>query len=317
MQEKQIVMVRYKEDRDRLINKLKYPTIVYCTGPEPHLSEIPIPNIALETYGFAKYLVDNYDNLPEYTIFSQADPDPHVESFELAIDSTFTSGFGSFCYARSYMTQYTSNWSKLLPLKQIINDLGIFYDNDNNCSKIMFPVIPGVAFYVSKERIRQRPKLFYQKMLEISNDEYILNLALNHKYPLWYYNELNFTNPELNGLSREEKLRRLTTFGNGRPGNITAGSFEALWWTIFQSIENLEKFNKKQKLIGNTFSNNTFDKNFFLFMENDWFKWDCPYYLKWREKLIEKTIWEGQQRGFDGKQLLEIYERVGYKHISL
>ena len=52
-------------------------------------------------------------------------------------------------------------------------------------------------------------------------------------------------------------------------------------------------------------------------MENDWFKWDCPYYLKWREKLIEKTIWEGQQRGFDGKQLLEIYERVGYKHISL
>lgn len=315
MQDKQIVMVRYKEDRDRLITKLKYPTIVYCTGPEPHPSEIPIPNIALETYGFAKYLVDHYDNLPEYTIFSQADPDPHVESFELAIDSTFTGGFGSFCYARSIHNQHAIGNVMLYPLKQIMNELGIFFKNDTSKIKPMYLTLPGMVFYLHRNKILEKPKYFYEKLLSMCNDQYMSDLITNYKYPNWFYNEIIFHYPDLNGMPRKEKLKLLADpyrCGSIRPGNFVSGSFECLWWTMFQSKENLEKLDKK--LI-------TMDKKidimFFRNMENDWFKWDCPYYLKWREKLIEKTMREGQQRGFDGKQLLEFYERVGYKHISL
>jgi hypothetical protein len=40
----------------------------------------------------------------------------------------------------------------------------------------------------------------------------------------------------------------------------------------------------------------------FRLLENNWFDWDCPNYLKWREALIEKTIWEGNQRGFKGNK---------------
>jgi hypothetical protein len=54
----------------------------------------------------------------------------------------------------------------------------------------------------------------------------------------------------------------------------------------------------------------------FKLLENDWFDWDCPNYLKWREKLVEKTIWEGQQRGFDGLEYIKYLEQSGCKHIS-
>jgi hypothetical protein len=54
----------------------------------------------------------------------------------------------------------------------------------------------------------------------------------------------------------------------------------------------------------------------FKLLENNWFDWNCPNYLKWREKLIEKTIWEGEQRGFDGLEYIKHLEEYGIKHIS-
>jgi hypothetical protein len=320
MQEKEIVMVRYKEDREKLINKLKYPVKVYCTGPNPEKSEISIPNIALETYGYIKHIIDNYDNLSEYTIFSQADPDPHVESFELAIDSTFTSGFGSFCYARSFLNQYASNWDRLLPLKPILNYLDINFINDNNCSKNMFCVLPGVAFYVHRDRIRKRPKSFYQKILEICNDDIMVEMLLNYNYPNWFWNDVNVYHPELKSLPRNLKLKQLIK-KDTRPGYIIACSFEALWFTLFQSEENLNKINLEQAMHKNIFSSNTkagqLDSMFFKLLENDWFDWSCPNYLKWREKLLDKTINETAKLfNFNPYELLNHYEKTGYKHIS-
>jgi hypothetical protein len=55
----------------------------------------------------------------------------------------------------------------------------------------------------------------------------------------------------------------------------------------------------------------------FRLLENDWFDWDCPNYLKWREALIHQTVLEGESRGFDGRELIKYYENFGYKHISL
>lgn len=320
MQDKQIVFARYKENKEKLINKVKYSKVVYCGSNEPTEDDIKIPDVGLEAYAYIYHIVNNYDNLNEYTIFTQADPDPHVESFELAIDSTFTGGFGSFCYARSLMTQYGQGWVRSLPLKQVMNELGIYFDNDNNCSKNMYCVLPGTAFYVSRDRIRQRPKSFYQKMLEICNDKKMIELLLNYEYPHWYYNDISIFYPKLRGLSRKSKLEKLAEEDTGRNGNIAGCTFEALWYTIFLSLEQLDILNKKQMSIGNsfgTYSNNGIDKMFFKLMENDAFDYDCPNYLKWREKLIEKTMGEGIKFNFNPNELLEYYKSVGYKHITL
>ena len=82
----------------------------------------------------------------------------------------------------------------------------------------------------------------------------------------------------------------------------------------------LEGYVTSKKLSQNLvvpFSNSTGQtKHNLMLLENDWFDWECPNYLKWREKLVEKTIWEGQQRGFNGQELLDYYNKIGYKHIS-
>jgi hypothetical protein len=327
MQDKHIVLVRYKEDRDRLINKLKYPSTVYCTGPDPVEGEISIPNIGLESYGFLHYIVNNYDNLPEFTIFSQGDPDPHVESFELAIDSTLTGGFGSFCYARSMVGQYAQGWVRSLPLVQLLKEVGIEFDDVNKCSKTLFYILPGVAFYVSRDRIRQRPKSFYEKLFSLCNDDAMRDLLFNYRYPEWYYQDLIYSYPHLRGLSRKTKLEKLAD-GNGdtRPGVIVACLFEALWFTIFQSFENLELINKSQALIGTIYEknnkgpivrNSNITKMNLKVLENDAFDYECPKYLLWREKLIEKTIGEGKKYNFKPEDLYKQFDEYGYKHITL
>ena len=55
----------------------------------------------------------------------------------------------------------------------------------------------------------------------------------------------------------------------------------------------------------------------FKLLENDAFDWDCPNYLKWREELVKKTIYEGSKFNFNPYQLLEFYKSIGYKHITL
>ena len=78
MQEKQIVFARFKEDKEKLINKVKYPRVVYCGSDEPIGDDIKIPDLGLEAYAYLYHIVENYENLYEYTIFTQADPDPHL-----------------------------------------------------------------------------------------------------------------------------------------------------------------------------------------------------------------------------------------------
>jgi hypothetical protein len=54
----------------------------------------------------------------------------------------------------------------------------------------------------------------------------------------------------------------------------------------------------------------------FRLLENNWFDWDCPNYLKWREALIHQTVLEGESKGFDGLKYIKQLEQYGIKHIS-
>lgn len=341
MQDKHVVTFRTYEDRDIFINKIKYPKTVYQiegTG-EVEEGDIVLPNIQVTDWIIAKYIVDNYDNLPEYVIFSQANPNDHVHEMLLAIDSTFTGGFGSFAYARSMYNQWTSNWDKCFPVRLVAHMLGIGFKNDDNCSKFIYPNHCGCIFYVSRNRILEKPKSFYQNIIDCDNDEKLFEILENLNYPSYFWNDINKYFPDLRNLSKEEKLKIRVSYSNNKNRkDYFALAMEPLWFLVFANKELFDLLDNAQAAIGNKLyfdtSKNSYDPNFrflkfpysfnsqetsinFKTLENDWFKWDCPYYLKWREKLIEKTIWEGQQRGFDGKELLEFYKSVGYKHISL
>ena len=132
MQDKHFVIVHYKEDRDIFINKLKYPKTVFHVGDNPEPDDIQIDPKHGSQALLAKYILDNYENLPDYVILSQADPTDHVHEPLLAFDSTLTGKWGSFCYARSMHNQYSTSWVRLNPIRSVARKLGIKFHNDNN-----------------------------------------------------------------------------------------------------------------------------------------------------------------------------------------
>ena len=342
MQEKHIVVIHYNEDRNILINKLKdskYSYTVYHKGNDPQPNDIFLKNYGTGDWVIFKHIVDNYDNLPEYLIFTQANPDDHVHEFLLAIESTFTSGFGSFCYARSFHSQYREEEEHFYPVRLLLDKFGIEYHNDTNARKSLYYCQPGVIFYVSRDRIKQRPKEFYQNIINLEMDDLLLcnNLMIYSKHPDYFYNYLYSKFKNFRKFDKKKLMLKIMKNSIGKNDGYFSSTIEPLYWHIFADLELLEKLKRSEMALNNKLYFDTNENNYsgkifsiypfdhnpqkqsmnFKLLENDWFDWNCPNYLKWREKLIEKTIWEGEQRGFDGRQLLEFYERVGYKHISL
>lgn len=335
MQDKHFVFVHCKEDRDVLINKIKYPKTVYHVGNDLQPGEIQMSNKQGIEWIYMTWIVDNYDNLPEYTIFSQAVADDHVHEPLLAFESTLTSGFGSFAYARSLYNQYTTDWVRCHPCASLLEKMGLKLHNINNASKTIFMCYPGVIFFVSRDKIREKPKSFYEKLIELDNDDTFYEDFINEQKPSYFYIDNRKYHKELRGLTNQELFNTRTVRDRTSYFGRTC---EALWYFIFADKNTFNRLNASQACLGNQLYFNTnrnkYDENFkfsifpfsenssetsinYKLLENDWFDWDCPNYIKWRESLVEKTIWEGEQRGFDGRGYLNYLQRMGYKHISL
>lgn len=80
-----LVVARYKENLE-WINHLDTKYIVYNKGNNDldYLNPINIniiPNIGYEAYVYLKYIVDNYNNLPDQIIFTQGNPFDHSPQF--------------------------------------------------------------------------------------------------------------------------------------------------------------------------------------------------------------------------------------------
>ena len=336
MQNKHVVLIHKSEDRDVFINKLKYPRTVYHVGDDPQEGDIHVdPKFGLQAC-YAMWILDNYENLPDYVIFSQADPSDHVHEPLLAIDSTLTSKWGSFCYARSMYDQYSMEWCNLNPIRTLAHDVGLGFHNDNNAYKVLYQIYPGEIMYITREKIREKPRSFYEYMVKLDLDDKFVDYV-NEEYPTYVKLIIDKLQPELKGLPFKEKVKILTSEID-RPQSLIGWSWEALWQIIWADEKLFKLLNESQMCLGNKLYFNTNSKTYdsrFKFskfpysedyrmtqmnlrlLENDWFDWNCPNYLKWREKLAEKTILEGETHGFDGKLFLKYLEQIGYKHISL
>jgi hypothetical protein len=338
MQDKHVVIFRGSEDRDILINKVKYPKTVYQIEGigEPEEGDIVVSSRQVTDWILASYIYDNYENLSEFTIFAQANPDEHCESFLLAIDSTLTDGFGSFSLARSIYDQYCIGWPRIHPSILIAHELGINFHNDNNTRKFIYYCQPGQFFYVRKDRILQHPREFYKKLIELDDDQKLRETIYNHNFPDYFWYEINKAHPELKNSSKTDKLKKLTI--KGRRDELFGQAMECLWSYVFSDKTVLEKLNKSQAVIGNKLYFNTrnsqYDLNFkfyiypyhenprvtinnFKLLENSWFDQDCSNYLKWKDKLIQRYYIECERFGSDGKTLLDYYGKMNIKHISV
>jgi hypothetical protein len=76
-----VVVCHFNRNLDWL-KQLKYPYIVYNKNPENNNKfKNNLPNVGFDTIAYLTYIIDNYNNLPDYVCFLQDNPFDHCPSF--------------------------------------------------------------------------------------------------------------------------------------------------------------------------------------------------------------------------------------------
>jgi hypothetical protein len=177
-----IVVAKYKEDTswtDCVKDRVK----IYNKGPDGD-----IPNIGREGETFLRYIIENYDNLPDYIIVLQGDPFAHMPP---------SVNENTLCYFLQNKKFDNPNW-KIEPCYGIylteniddnpgllVNDYyKFFFGKDIEDGRYSY--VAGCQFFIRKEAILQNPKELYiklQSMLVKGSEKYEKNHAQAHKGP--------------------------------------------------------------------------------------------------------------------------------------
>lgn len=133
-----LVISRYTENLKWIDLTQNINCIIYNKGPKNislknNHTIINVPNIDNEGYVYVKYIVDNYDNLPDQVIFSQGNPFDHSQNF-LSLINLHTQKFNSIQPLTQYYkpneiyNKYTKFKTECLHINHIPIHIE-FYDN--------------------------------------------------------------------------------------------------------------------------------------------------------------------------------------------
>jgi hypothetical protein len=164
-----IVVARYNENIEWTN---QFPNvIIYNKGSkiEEKYNQVVLENVGREGHTYYKYICDNYDTLEDYTIFLQGNPFDHSPNIleilntycnkkDLNIDFEFISESIHYSYFILESIKYYQCINIFDTYKRVFGvDCDIY-----NC---IFG--SGAQFIVSKNKILQRPKSFYENIVKI------------------------------------------------------------------------------------------------------------------------------------------------------
>ena len=161
-----IVVSRYNEDIEW--TKQFDNVIIYNKGAKLD-STIPLPNVGREGHTYYTYICHHYDELDDFTLFLQGNPFDHSPNIISTINHYLTDRPPQIAFefvSETILLTYFSGCRihRGLPIREIYKYL---FDENKESGEIDFGA--GAQFIVSKERIRARPKHFYQKIVDILN----------------------------------------------------------------------------------------------------------------------------------------------------
>jgi hypothetical protein len=203
----QIVAARYNEDVEWLKNS-REDTIIYNKGDTLHYftNIISLPNIGREAHTYLYHIVNNYHNLAEVTLFTQARVSDHgyiedIDSLKDTLGATaLMNGFSS--NISKYNIGDDTSWDPYFNVKVRTNLIEYYRISAESVDKIIFKdwfekyiyhqypevlhAYPCAIFAVSKKQILSR-SIDYYKIL--------LSQLLNENSPIeahflersWYY----------------------------------------------------------------------------------------------------------------------------------
>jgi hypothetical protein len=188
---KEVVIAAYDKDYN-WINQLDsdVKVTVYKKGFEPLPNEILIePNVGRDVHTFFYHLVNNYNNLSDYTFFSQDYPFDHVENYISLINGDEKLWFeharqsinGCWFFNTDYYTFLCDKTG--LPNSVIIDDLSLkiwptgewiemnleptWHQLFNMPCPDYFAFTPAGHFCISREQVLKKPIEYYKIILNI------------------------------------------------------------------------------------------------------------------------------------------------------
>lgn len=161
----EMVISQYNEDIDWIYNnKLQDISIIYNKNNTIHKNykkSIILDNIGRETHTYLYHIVNNYNNLSPITIFTQAKPFDHCNSFIEEINNLDENiSFKEFSNALLVVRNYKCSNHNCLQIKPTCDK--IF----KNCPETFY-FSPGALFAVSKNQIHKRSLEFYKKCIRL------------------------------------------------------------------------------------------------------------------------------------------------------
>jgi hypothetical protein len=160
-----IVVSRYNENVEWT---KQFPNVLIYNKGEPLESgynELFLENVGREGHTYYKYICDNYENLPKYTVFLQGNPFDHSPNIITNIHKYMNNPDIDFEFLSERI--YPCNLSGCrYDVNLVLTDV---YEKVFGIKKTEMPFVfgQGAQFIVSKERILKRPKEFYANIVEL------------------------------------------------------------------------------------------------------------------------------------------------------
>jgi hypothetical protein len=201
-----LIIARYREDI-AWVSNLGYDYVVYNKGGDTLKNSIVLGNIGREAHTYLSHIVREYDNLAYMNIFLQGDPFDHIDDRGRASIETLQSmledvvdkgapfkGLAWFKLKCNHLGQphdlrkpenegRWAGWGKDIPVGEIFEKLFNAEAPDQIVARA-----PAGLFCVSGERIRTRPKAFYEYALQLVTDDPEDEGNIGHAFErLWQY----------------------------------------------------------------------------------------------------------------------------------
>ena len=190
--EKIIVISRFRNSLEWL-KDVKIPYIIYNKGEDDlTYPSIQIPNRGREVETYLRYIIDNYDNLPDVVIFCQDWPFDHYTDFinkiHLTTSNSNITGLSDYVYTcDSLGYPHHPNLS-----------IGHVYEQIFNKQKKSFTFYTGGQFIVPKKFILNKSLETWKKLYQIQEEDEINPWIFERLWPsIWEYSEISNINISL------------------------------------------------------------------------------------------------------------------------
>ena len=167
----EVVVSRYSENLS-WVNQVpkECKVTIYNKGNDLEFSCIKLNNIGRESHTYIRHIVDNYNNLSDYTIFVQGNPFDHSPGLIGYIENILNleENNKDFSWLTSNMFRTDFEY-KREPNMSVCPYIKFAYETIFGESPDFEAFIfgGGAQFCVSKSRIQERPLSFYKNILDI------------------------------------------------------------------------------------------------------------------------------------------------------